>query len=80
MVYVIMCSASNFKRAIVMPNLKPPVTSTAAAIIYRKFIMKALPSESSFDPLMTLYLTDKTLPEEIRLASKYLCFLHLVAN
>ena len=70
------CSASHFKRAVVMPNLKPPVTTTAAAITYRESIMKALPIGSSFDPLMTLYLTDKTHPDEIKLASKYLshCF------
>ncbi|KAL1201649.1 Dihydroorotase [Cardamine amara subsp. amara] len=61
-------SASNFKRAIVMPNLKPPVTTTAAAITYRESIMKALPNGSSFDPLMTLYLTDKTQSDEIKLA------------
>lgn len=61
-------SASHFRRAIVMPNLKPPVTSTAAAINYRESIMKALPVGSSFDPLMTLYLTDKTHPDEIKLA------------
>lgn len=80
MVCVILCSASNFKRAIVMPNLKPPVTTTAAAVTYRESIMKALPSGSSFDPLMTLYLTDKTQPDEIKLASTYLCFDHYVAN
>lgn len=72
MVCVNVCSASNFRRAIVMPNLKPPVTSTAAAVIYRNFIIKALPSGSSFDPLMTLYLTDKTQPDEIKRASKWL--------
>lgn len=70
------CSASIFKRAIVMPNLKPPVTTTAAAVAYRDSIMKALPYGSSFDPLMTLYLTDKTQPDEIKLASKYLCLVH----
>ncbi|KAG2240441.1 hypothetical protein Bca52824_090759 [Brassica carinata] len=60
------CSASNFRRAIVMPNLRPPVTTTAAAITYRESIMKALPHGSSFDPLMTL---DKTThPDEIKLA------------
>ncbi|XP_010553461.1 PREDICTED: dihydroorotase, mitochondrial-like [Tarenaya hassleriana] len=63
-------SASTFGRAIVMPNLKPPVTRTAAAIAYRESILKALPSGSSFDPLMTLYLTDTTSPSEIKLARK----------
>ncbi|XP_009136467.1 dihydroorotase, mitochondrial isoform X1 [Brassica rapa] len=61
-------SASNFRRAIVMPNLKPPVTTTSAAVTYRESIMEALPHGSSFDPLMTLYLTDKTHPHEIKLA------------
>ncbi|XP_010540412.1 PREDICTED: dihydroorotase, mitochondrial isoform X2 [Tarenaya hassleriana] len=61
-------SASTFRRAIVMPNLKPPITTTAAAIAYRESILKALPSGSSFDPLMTLYLTDTTSPSEIKLA------------
>lgn len=58
-------SASLFGRAIVMPNLKPPVTTTAAAIEYRDSILKALPSATLFHPLMTLYLTDNTLPHEI---------------
>ena len=56
-----------------MPNLKPPVTTTSAAITYRESIMKALPHGSSFDPLMTLYLTDKTHPHEIKLARMFLC-------
>ncbi|KAL0727237.1 hypothetical protein Bca4012_023330 [Brassica carinata] len=62
----VVTSASNFRRAIVMPNLRPSVTTTAAAITYRESIMKALPHGSSFDPLMTL---DKTThPDEIKLA------------
>ncbi|KAJ0964337.1 hypothetical protein J5N97_029459 [Dioscorea zingiberensis] len=61
-------SANHFGRAIVMPNLKPPVTTTAAAVAYRESILKALPSGSAFNPLMTLYLTDSTNPEEIKLA------------
>jgi dihydroorotase len=52
-----------------MPNLKPPVTTTARALGYREEILKALPPGSSFEPLMTLYLTDNTSPEEIKLAS-----------
>ncbi|KAI4319780.1 hypothetical protein MLD38_033340 [Melastoma candidum] len=63
-------SASHFRRAIVMPNLKPPVTTTSAAVAYRESILKALPANSTFDPLMTLYLTDTTKPEEIKLARK----------
>ncbi|KAM5578163.1 dihydroorotase, mitochondrial [Rosa sericea] len=63
-------SASHFGRGIVMPNLKPPVTTTAAAVAYRQSILKALPSGSDFTPLMTLYLTDTTSPKEIKLARK----------
>jgi dihydroorotase len=54
-----------FARAIVMPNLRPPVTTTAAALAYRERILAALPAGSAFEPLMTLYLTDNTSPEEI---------------
>ncbi|PWZ31377.1 Dihydroorotase, mitochondrial [Zea mays] len=63
-------SARHFGRAIIMPNLKPPVTTTARAVEYREEIMRALPPGSSFEPLMTLYLTDNTSPEEIKLARK----------
>lgn len=66
----ITCSASHFARGIVMPNLKPPITTTAAAVSYRESILKALPAGSDFTPLMTLYLTDTTNPNEIKLASK----------
>lgn len=52
-----------------MPNLKPPVTTTARALEYREEILRALPPGSSFNPLMTLYLTDTTSPEEIKIAS-----------
>ena len=60
-------TARQFARAIVMPNLRPPVTSTAQAIAYRGRILEALPPEQvgRFTPLMTLYLTDATPPEEI---------------
>jgi dihydroorotase len=54
-----------FGRAIVMPNLQPPITTTAAALAYRDRIMAAVPASEQFKPLMTLYLTDKTPPEEI---------------
>ena len=57
-----------FARAIVMPNLKPPVTTTELARGYRERILAALPRGLDFDPLMTLYLTDDTPPEEIRRA------------
>ena len=57
--------ARQFARAIVMPNLRPPVTTVAAAQAYRERILAARPVGSDFEPLMTLYLTDTTLPEEI---------------
>ena len=53
-----------------MPNLKPPIKTTPAAVAYRETILKALPVNSEFTPLMTLYLTDTTSPEEIKLASE----------
>ena len=58
-------SAAQFARAIVMPNLKPPVTNTALALAYRQRILAARPQGSDFEPLMTLYLTDNTPPDEI---------------
>ncbi len=58
-------TAARFGRAIVMPNLKPPVTTTALALTYRDRIRAALPAGSRFEPLMTLYLTDNTQPDEI---------------
>lgn len=57
-----------FGRAIVMPNLKPPVTTTEQALAYRERILAALPAGVRFEPLMTLYLTDNTPPDEIRRA------------
>lgn len=61
-------SAAQFARAIVMPNLNPPVVNTEQALAYRQRIMAALPPNSSFQPLMTLYLTDNTSPVEIEKA------------
>ncbi|HUW37506.1 MAG TPA: dihydroorotase [Rhodocyclaceae bacterium] len=61
-------SARRFARAIVMPNLKPPVTTVAAAAAYRERILAALPAGLDFEPLMTLYLTDDTRPDEITAA------------
>src|SRR5947209_5452198 len=58
-------TARQFGRAIVMPNLKPPVTTTAQAIAYRERILTALPAGMQFEPLMVLYLTNNTPPEEI---------------
>lgn len=57
-------------RAIVMPNLKPPIVTVDQAFLYRERIMALLPEGSKFEPLMTLYLTDKTSPEEIRKAKE----------
>ena len=61
-------TAAQFGRAIVMPNLNPPVTTTDAALAYRQRILEALPNGSRFEPLMTLYLTDNTPAEEIHKA------------
>jgi len=61
-------TARRFGRAIVMPNLRPPVTTTALAAAYRERILAALPAGASFEPLMTLYLTDNTSAEEIATA------------
>ncbi|HXU92236.1 MAG TPA: dihydroorotase [Gallionella sp.] len=61
-------TARQFARAIVMPNLRPPVTTTAQALEYRGRILAALPRGMKFEPLMTLYLTDNTGAEEIRKA------------
>ncbi|MDR0577796.1 MAG: dihydroorotase [Candidatus Accumulibacter sp.] len=62
-------SARQFARAIVMPNLRPPVTTVAAAADYRARILAALPDGARFEPLMTLYLTDDTSAGEIRRAA-----------
>lgn len=62
---VVADTARRFARAIVMPNLRPPVTTTAQALAYRDRILAALPARSTFAPLMTLYLTDNTRPAEI---------------
>ena len=58
-------TAAQFARALVMPNLKPPITSTALAMAYRERIMAALPHGAAFQPLMSLYLTDRMPPDEI---------------
>ncbi|MCP5474203.1 MAG: dihydroorotase [Rhodanobacteraceae bacterium] len=70
-------SARQFARAIVMPNLKPPITTTALAAAYRERILAALPADADFEPLMTLYLTDRTAPDEIRRAHAS-AFVHAV--
>ena len=68
MAAVVAASARQFGRAIVMPNLKPPVTTAAQAVAYRDRIVAALPAGAAFEPLMTLYLTDTLAPDEIRRA------------
>jgi dihydroorotase len=65
MAAVLPATARQFARAIVMPNLKPPVTTAAMAAAYRERILEALPPGLDFTPLMTLYLTDKLPPDEI---------------
>ena len=61
-------TAAQFARAVIMPNLKPPVTTTAQAVDYRRRIRAALPPDSAFEPLMTLYLTDGMSADEIERA------------
>ncbi len=70
MASVVAHSARRFARAIVMPNLKPPVTTTAMAADYRQRILEALPQGLSFEPLMTLYLTDRLGSDEITRAKQ----------
>jgi dihydroorotase len=68
MAAVLPFTAQRFARAVVMPNLKPPMTTTAALGEYRARILAAVPAGLRFEPLMTLYLTDRTSAEEIRRA------------
>jgi dihydroorotase len=63
-------TAKQFARAIVMPNLKPPVRTVDEASAYRDRILAAIPDGMSFEPLMTLYLTDNTTPDEIAKAKE----------
>jgi dihydroorotase len=65
---VVSATARVFARAVIMPNLKPPVTTVAEAAAYRERIAAALPAASRFAPLMTLYLTDSTSADQIALA------------
>jgi dihydroorotase len=62
---VVKFTAQRFGRAIVMPNLKPPITTAALAHAYRERILAALPKGAQFEPLLTLYLTNSTTPQEI---------------
>lgn len=63
---VVNATGRQFARAIIMPNLKPPVTKVAQALEYRQRIVSALEAESNFNPLMTLYLTDNTSADDIK--------------
>jgi dihydroorotase len=63
-------TARQMGRAIVMPNLRPPVTTVAEAMVYRERILDAIPDGSRFSPLMTLYLTEHTTPDEIVRAAR----------
>ena len=74
---VVSDTARQFARAIVMPNLKPPVTTVEQARQYRERILAALPKDAHFEPLMTLYLTDRTAPAEVARA-KSSGFVHAV--
>ncbi|MBW3568006.1 MAG: dihydroorotase [Proteobacteria bacterium] len=68
MAAVLPYTAKQFGRALIMPNLRPPVTTTSQALAYRDRILDALPGNSDFTPLMALYLTDNTSPGEIETA------------
>lgn len=63
-------TARQFARAVIMPNLKPPVTTVSEALVYRAEILQAIPEGLNFTPLMTLYLTAKTKPEDVKQASE----------
>ncbi|MGA7751045.1 MAG: dihydroorotase [Gallionella sp.] len=67
---VVQDTVRQFARAIVMPNLRPPVTTTEQALAYRASILAALPAGAKFEPLMTLYLTDNTTAREIQRAKQ----------
>lgn len=71
-------TAATYGRAIIMPNLVPPVTSADAAAAYRERVLAAVPSSLShtFTPLMTCYLTDNTQPEEVHRAKEVRCRRH----
>jgi dihydroorotase len=68
MAAVVPHSARQFARALIMPNLKPPVTTTVQALAYRERILRAVPPGMKFEPLMTLYLTDRLPADEIKRA------------
>ncbi len=63
-------TVSSFRRAIVMPNLIPPITNVEMAMTYRQDILSACPGDCGFEALMTLYLTDHTRPEDVKVAAE----------
>lgn len=67
--HVLTDTARRFGRAVIMPNLRPPVTTVADALAYRSRILSALPADMTFEPLMALYLTDATSADEVRRAA-----------
>ena len=71
--HVVPDTARRFARAIIMPNLDPPVTTVSRARAYRERILAAVPAACDFEPLMTLYLTEATTPEEIHAAAADPC-------
>ena len=68
---VVPFTAARFARALIMPNLRPPIRTVAEASAYRERILAALPAHSRFEPLMSLYLTDHTAPQEIERAREH---------
>ncbi len=72
---VVPFSAACFARALIMPNLRPPVRTTQEALAYRSRILAALPADTDFSPLMSLYLTDHTAPQEVERARASGCIL-----
>ncbi len=72
---VVPFSAARFARALIMPNLRPPVRTTAEALAYRQRILASLPAGARFTPLMSLYLTEQTAPEEAERARESGCIL-----
>ena len=67
---VLKFASQRFGRCLMMPNTKPPVTNTEMCIKYKEHIMKSMPEGSTMEPIMTLYLTDRTTPEDIQQAHK----------
>lgn len=67
---VLKFASQRFGRCLMMPNTKPPITTTELCIKYKEHIMKSMPEGSTLEPVMTLYLTDQTTAEEIQKAHK----------